>query len=401
MKYVFFLSAFLMLFQTGNSQEINRWRGPNGNGVYNESGLLNSWPEAGPEKVILFEGIGEGFSSPAFANNKIYISGMIDSIGYITILSMDGELLSRFSYGKEFTDNFVGSRSTPTIVGDHIYIKSGEGVILCLSEKDESIIWKKDIVSDFGGQNLRFGVAESLVVDGDLVFASPGGPEHNVVALNRFTGEVKWSCEGKQTLSAYCTPLLIQHNGVKIFTTMMADWILGINSNTGELLWAHRYENTRPNLPNTPIYHDGGLYCFSGYNNGGVKLEISEDGKSVQQIWKNDSLQSRMGGAVLIDGYLYGSGDNKRRWYCLNWNTGEVVTSYNGLANGVVIAAENKLYLYTDQGEVALLRPDPKGLEVLGNTMLEEGTAQHWAHPVIKNGKLYVRHGNVLVKYSI
>lgn len=401
MKYFFFLIISCALLQSCTQPIPTRWRGPDGDGVYNETGLMDTWPDDGPATAWMYNDLGEGFSSPAFANDKIYLSGMIDSIGYITILSMDGTLVRRFAYGKEFTDYFYGARSTPTVVGDLIYLQSGDGVIYCLNEPEEKVVWKKSIISDFGGKNLKFGVAESLVVDGDVVYASPGGPEYNVVALDRYNGEVVWSCEGKQTLSAYCTPLLIDHKGLKILTTMMADWVLGINAENGDLLWSYRYENKRPNFPNTPIYHEGDLYCFSGYENGGVMLKLSDDGKKVEERWKNDSLQSRMGGAVLLDGYLYGSGDSKRRWYCVDWKTGETVSSYKGLANGVTIAADNKLYLYTDRGEVVLMHPDPANLSIGGKTMMTEGQAQHWAHPVVRDKKLYVRHGDALVVYEI
>lgn len=401
MKPVLLIQILILTAYLSFAQTSNRWRGPNGNGVYNDINLLDEWPEEGPAILWTIEGLGEGFSSPAFVNNKIYLSGMIDTMGYISILTMKGELIKKIKYGKEFTSSYVGSRSTPSVIGDYIYLQTGEGEICCVSEKQEKVIWSKHIAKDFGGQNLKFGVAESLVLDGDLLYASPGGPEHNIVALNRFSGEVVWSCAGKQTLSAYCTPLLFEHNGLKILSTMMADWILGINAKNGELLWAHPYENKRPNLPNTPIYQNGGLFCFSGYENGGVKIQLSNDGRSVEQKWKSDSLQSKMGGAVLLDGKLYGSGDSKRRWYCLDWESGETVVSYSGLANGVTIAADGKLYLYTDRGEVVLMKPDPKDFKVVSQTILKEGTAQHWAHPVINDGMLYVRHGNAMVVYDI
>ncbi|MBN2806566.1 MAG: PQQ-like beta-propeller repeat protein [Prolixibacteraceae bacterium] len=395
------LFFFLFVYSLAICQSPNRWRGPYGNGFYDDVELQEQWSHNGPEIVWTIEGLGDGFSSPAFANAKIYLSGMIDSMGYIFVLSEEGTLLRKFPYGLEYTLRYVGSRSTPTVVGEYIYLQTGNGELVCMNETNGEAVWRKHITDDFGGQNLRFGIAESLVVDGNLVYASPGGPEHNIVALNRMTGEIIWSCPGEGTLAAYCTPLLFEHHERKVLTTMMTDCLLGVDATTGQLLWSYPYKKQRSNFPNTPIYHQGEIYYFSGYDNGGIKLKIANDASSVEMIWASDSLQSKMGGAVLLNGYLYGSGDTKRGWYCLDWNTGETVATYNGLANGVVITADQKLYLYTDRGEVVLMNPDPHNFKAISQTVLEMGTAQHWAHPVIHHKKLYVRHGNVLVVYAI
>ncbi|MGF7140656.1 outer membrane protein assembly factor BamB family protein [Roseimarinus sediminis] len=400
MRTLFILFIFICSNDLSWAGEQNRWRGPHGNGIYEAGNLLEKWPDEGPTEVMMVEGLGEGFTSPAFIGNKMYITGMIDSLGYLFVMTDNGEILDKIAYGPEYTLRYVGTRSTPKVVGDLIYLLTGEGNMVCISERQRKIVWSKHI-SDFGGENLRFGIAESLVVDGDVLYASPGGPEYNVLALNRHNGDLVWSCPAKGTTAAYCTPLLFEHKGRKVLATMMADWLLGIDAEDGRLLWSHPYEKRRSNFPNTPIYHEGEIYYFSGYDNGGVKLSISENAESVDLLWESDSLQSKMGGAVLLDGYLYGSGDTRRQWYCLDWKTGETVATYNGLANGVVIAADNKLFLYTDRGEVVLMRPDPNHFEVISQFRIQKGTAQHWAHPVIHDGKLYVRHGDVLLAYQI
>ncbi|HPR33871.1 MAG TPA: PQQ-binding-like beta-propeller repeat protein, partial [Prolixibacteraceae bacterium] len=330
--FFFFLCVSAILI----AQTPNRWRGPHGNGIYDETDLLEKWPDNGPEEVMLVEGLGEGFTSPAFVGGKIFLTGMIDSMGYLFVMTETGTLLDKIPYGPEYSQRYVGTRSTPTIVGDFVYLLSGEGRIVCISESRRDIVWTRHI-TDFGGENLRFGIAESLVVDGDVLYASPGGPEHNIVALNRMNGDLIWSCPAKGTTAAYCTPLLFEHGGRKILATLMADWLLGIDAEKGEMLWAHPYQKRRSNFPNTPIYHDGSVYYFSGYDNGGVKLLLSEDATRAEFAWQSDSLQSRMGGAVLLNGYLYGSGDTRRRWYCLDWESGETVATLDGLANGVII----------------------------------------------------------------
>ena len=201
---------FQLLGSTVFAQQATEWRGLNSNGIYEAPNLLVSWPADGPAVLWSFEGLGEGFSSPAFANGKIYCSGMIDGIGYVFELDHNGKEISRIKYGNEFTESFPGARSTPTIVGDLIYILSGHGELVCLDSGNGSVKWSKNLFKDFDGTNIRWGITESLVVDGDVLYCSPGGKTNNVIALNRMNGDLVWSCKGLGELSAYCTPLLLK-----------------------------------------------------------------------------------------------------------------------------------------------------------------------------------------------
>lgn len=394
--------SLVLIFKTSNGQySVNKWRGSLANGIYDQPGLLEKWPANGPEILWVYDGLGNGFSSPVFVNGKIYITGEIDNIGYVFLLSEDGSFISKYKYGEEFTRSYPGSRSTPSVVGDLLYMFSGEGNVYCLNEADGTKIWEKNLFSDFDGENLRFGITESLVIEGDIVYVTPGGDQYSLIALNRFTGNVVWSLEANSGLSAYCTPLLFEFNNEKMLTTIMGNKIIGVNRQTGELYWTYQYRNQRGTHPNTPIYSNGSLFCFSGYGYGGVKLQIAPDNKSVEKIFWSDVIESKMGGAVLLNDVIYSSGDTQRGWYAVDWNTGETLYQSNDLANGVVIAANGFLYKYTDRGELALVKPGKNSFEIISKIKVEHGTAQHWAHPVINNGVLYIRHGNALIAYKI
>lgn len=401
-KRVSFL--FILLMFTGLtvfSQTPTRWRGPNGSGVYDETGLLKKWPDSGPEIIWHFDELGEGHSSPAFANGLIYLSGMIDQTGHIFVLNYDGKLEWKAPYGKEFHESYPGSRSTPVVAGDLLYIYSGNGVLTCMDAHNGGIKWRKDVFKDLDGRNIRWGVTETLVVDDDLIFITPGGKKNNVVALNRFNGNLVWSSTGKGELSAYCTPLLVELPARKLLVTMTADHIIGIDIKDGKTLWSHPQTNRWQVHANTPIYHDGGLFCFSGYGQGGVKLDLNADGSSVTKAWFNENLDNRIGGMVLVDGYLYGSGDNNRQWRCVDWKTGEEKYEATDIGKGVTISADGMLYCYSDRGELALVGATPEGFNLVSKTRVELGSAQHWSHPVIHNGKLYLRHGNTLIAYRV
>ena len=392
---LFFISSAII------AQIPTKWRGENNNGIYNETGLLKEWPADGPEMLWHFDGLGEGHSSPTFANGVIYVSTMIDSTGYIYVLSQDGKLKWKAPYGKEFFKSYPGARTSPVIVDNLLYIYSGVGVLTCMDANDGKIKWTKDSFNDFDGKNIAWGVTETVAVNGNLVYITPGGATSNVVALNRFNGDVIWSSGGKGELSAYCSPLLIELPARKLLVTMTEDHILGLDAATGEMLWSYPQTNRWQVHANTPVFYDNGLFCFSGYGQGGVRLDLAEDGTSVEKAWFKKELDSRMGGIVVVDGYLYGSGDKAREWRCVDWKTGEEKYKSKEIGKGVVIYADGMLYCYSDRGELALVEATPEGFNLISETKIEMGTAQHWAHPVINNGRLFVRHGDVLMAFKI
>jgi outer membrane protein assembly factor BamB len=372
-----------------------------GNGVYPDKGLMREWPAEGPEMAWHVGGLGQGHSSPVFAYGKIYVTGMVDRTGHVFVLGMDGRIIKRFPYGEEWHESYPGSRSSPTIVGDLIYVYSGQGKVVCMNAGDGKVQWSRDLFRDFDGRNISWGVTETPVVDGNTLYCTPGGTRNNVIALDRFTGNVKWSSRGKGNRSAYCTPLLIKLPLAKLLVTHTASNILGIDASNGQLLWSQNCPNQYSVHANTPIFHDGSVYCFSGYGRGGMMFELDGRGNRVKTIWTEKSMDSRMGGAVLVDGHIYGSGDYSRSWKCIKWETGEQIYESTLIGNGAVISADGLLFCYSQRGELALVPADPGGFKVTGQARVSLGTGQHWAHPVIHEGLLYVRHGDVLMSYKI
>jgi len=383
------------------AQEATKWRGPEGNGNYPDKNLKQIWIDQDPQLIWHIDGLGQGFSSPVFAGGKIFLTGMLGGTGYLFILTEEGKLLNKYPYGKEYSNSYPGSRSGPAIAGDLAYMYSGHGKLVCMNTWDGSVLWSKEMFSDFDGRNTEWGVAETPVLDGDVIYCCPGGKNYNVVAMNRFDGKLIWKCSGKGEIPAYNTPLLVDLPQGKLLVAMMASHTLGIDAGTGELLWTQSQTNTYSVHANTAIYKDGGLYIFSGYGRGGFKLELTPDGRVAEKAWTNKSLDSRMGGAVLVDGYLYGSGDSDRSWKCLDWNTGKQTYSSTEIGNGVVISADGLLFCYSQRGELAVVKTGPDKFEITGKTRVTMGSGQHWAHPVINNGRLFVRHGDVLMAYDI
>lgn len=404
MKHLFSIIISLLLFTNILfSQEAAQWRGKDRDGIYNETGLLRSWPADGPKLLWHYDKIGDGHASAAIvSHDRVFTAGATNGKGSIFAFSLDGKLIWHTPYGDEWTESWPGTRSTPMVNDGKIYFMSGFGKIVCLSAEKGNQLWSVDIMKDFGGRNIVWGVTENLLIDGDKLFCTVGGTKNNVIAMNKNTGKLIWSNPGNSEVSAYCSPLLITLTARKIVVTMTEKSILGLDAQTGKKLWSYEQINQYAVHANTPLYSNGYLYCVSGYGCGGVMLKLSADGTSVEKAWKNTALDSRMGGMVLLSGKIYGMGDQSKGLHCLDWKTGKELAydKMNGKF-GSIIAAEGLLYTYDESGEVALIEPTLTGFKKLGGFKIPFGSAQHWAHPVIENGRLYIRHGNSLMIYDI
>jgi len=401
MKKLIFLLTLCILTVESFSQNSNQWRGPNRDGIYNETGLLKTWPAEGPKLLWHYDQLGDGHSSASITESKIYTSGMKESTGYVFCFDFDGKLLWEVAYGPEWSENWDGVRSTPVINDGKAYIMSSFGLLVCLDATNGKSIWSVDLMKEYGALNIQWGFTENLLIDGEKLFCTPGGTDANVLAFNKTNGKLIWKCSGNKEKSAYGSPTMINVGGLKILVAMTEKSILGINSADGALLWSSEQTNQWSVHPNTPVYENGMLYCLSGYGKGGVMLQVSPDGKSVKELWRNTSLDSRMGGAIMKDGKIYGSGDKTRKLQCLDQKTGTLLFSEANFAPANLISAEGLLYVYAESGNVSLIQPQADAFKAMGSFKVPFGANQHWAHLVINNKRLYVRHGSSLMVYDI
>jgi outer membrane protein assembly factor BamB len=390
------------------NKNVYEWRGVNRSGIYNEKGLLKVWPEDGPEIVWEYEGIGNGYCSPIFTSDNMYILGEIDTIAYLFAFDSNGKLLWKKDFGNEWVGSYRGSRSSPTVVDDLIYATSGLGNLVCFNRRSGEKKWSINMIHDLGGILPVFGYSESVVFDDEKVFCTPGGKEDNVVALNRFTGEVIWRSAGASERHAYNSPQIIRLHDRDVLVNFTAYELMGHDTETGELLWIHnqnklaeRIEGNDEAHCNTIYYEDGFIYyTATGAGNGGVKLDLAEDGKSVKEVWRNKDFDGFMGGFVKIGDHLYGCGTAKRGFKSVNATTGEIEKVLK-IGNGAVIAADGMLYYYNQKGQVMLITLDPQNMKVVSEFKILKGNDAHFTHPVINNGKLYIRHGNVIQAFNI
>ncbi len=394
------LSLCLGLSAVVRGQEVLQWRGADRSGAYPGTNLLKSWPVAGPVMLWEFDGLGNGYGSPVITSTNIFINGEIDTINYLFALDLSGKFLWKTAIGREWTLNYPGDRTTPTIAGGLIYVAAGLGTLACIEMQTGKTRWSVDLIKDLHGRLNHFGLAESVLVEGDKVFCMPGGLDTNVVALDRLSGKIAWICKGLSQIPAYCSPQIVRLQQRSIMVTFSRNALLGIDIKDGTLLWSHKQDGEGDVHVNTPMFENGFLYYITGDGNGSVKLKLNDDGSGITEVWRNQACDNTMGGFIKINDYLYTASYGNRCWYSEETNTGKIMDSLK-FDKGVTNYADGMLYLYNEKGQLGLVRPEGPKMELVSSFKISRGSKAHYAHPVINKGILYVRHGKSLLAYDI
>ena len=404
--------AFIVLILPVFGQETAQFRGPSRDGIYPAKGLLKKWPETGPKLALKIEGIGKGFSQPVVYKDVIYVTGLRqDTLDMISAYDLKGKLLWSQDYGHAWANSYTDTRSTPTIQNDKIYLVGGMGVVCCLDAKDGKMLWSQDAQSQFKGEYHRWGIAESVLLTDRAAIYVTGGAETSVVAYDKITGDLLWKTKSLGGARAYASSLLIERNGLKIIVAQTGNDLIGINSLNGQIIWNFNLVPFQSGPmgkgvnTNMPVYHDGEIFVTSGYDHPAMLFSLSEDGRSLNLKWKNDTMDTHHGGVVLMDGNIFGTNwlsNTKGQWVSLNWKTGKTNWVKDWFNKGSVIAADGLLYCFEEKGgNVALVQPDASDFKIISTFKIEGGEGPYWAHPAIYDGRLYLRHGNILLIYNI
>ena len=423
MKKMFFTVLLGAFICTGAMAQVTPygWRGPEHNGNYPDKGLLNQWPEAGPELVFETEDAGKGYSSPLVVGDKIYLTGMNEdgTKEVFQCYTLDGKKQYTVEYGNPWKQSYPETRTTPAIVDGKAYVISGMAEIVCIDIKDGKILWTVDGGTKYQRQTGMWGTAECPLVFDDKVIYTPCGNMTTMVALNRNTGEEIWKTRAIGEKSGYVSPIMIEYKGKRQIIGSTCQTVVGVNPDNGEIEWTfddwgHRHSGGgggrgRDNIaPNSALYKDGKIFFCHGYDINGFQLQLADDLKSVTCTWRNETLDTHHGGYVLVNGKIFGSNwinNNDGAWCCVDWNTGK--TDYEtkwsgGAGKGSIISADNKLYIYDERrGFVGLVNPTPEKFDVVSKFRIAKGSGPYWAHMHINNGILYLRHGEYFAAYKI
>jgi outer membrane protein assembly factor BamB len=391
------------------------WRGPNRDGLSAETGLLSSWQEHEPKLTWKIKGLGDGFSSVAVSEGRIYTMGQRDGVTKMIALSTKaGTKIWEVDVDSEAND---GPNSTPSVDEDRVYGLTHAGQLVCINTTSGSILWKKHFLTDFKGKmESGWGYSESPIIDGGNLICTPGGNSAVMVALNKKTGEHLWSAEMPTAIgdrghdgAGYSSIVIGQITGRKQYVQLTGRGVIGVDSESGDLLWTYnRIANGVANIP-TPIVKGDYIFCSTGYGTGAALIQIHDrNGKcEVEEKYflKGNELQNHHGGMVLVADYIYcGNGHNQGYPICLNMMSGEYAwgpVRGPGTGSAAILYADGHLYFRYESGDMALIEATPGEYKLKGTFKTDEINGKSWPHPVIADKKLYLRDQGTLMVYNI
>lgn len=405
------LSVFAVaLFCSGSlsADDWLQWRGPERADRSAETGLLQQWDEDGPDQIWVNDHSGLGYAGFSVASDRLYTMGLDEENEFALCLNAEtGKEVWRRNVGKRYENNWGdGPRSTPTIDGDRVYFMAARGTLACLQAGDGKVVWSREM-SDYGGKIPQWGYSESPLVDGDHVFCTPGGRQGAIIAFNKTSGDVVWQTDELKGMPAhYSSMIAVDHNSTRQLIQLLVNKVVGVDAATGKLLWESDWNGRIAVIP-TPIFSDGIVYVTTGYGVGCAGLEIGPDNK-VEKLYANRTMKNHHGGVIEVDGHVYGYSD-KVGFVCQKLNDGSKIWSDKKIVNkGAVAWADNRFYFVQEKdGMVFLLEATPDGFSEKGKFKLSPQTTKRkpagkiWVHPVISDGKLYLRDQEYIYCYDV
>ena len=372
------------------------------------SDLSGSWPAEDPELLWKYRGLGKGYGGPLITDDGIYVNAEEDGDSYTLCLDLDGTFRWRSPNGKEFTGtgfsaSYPGTRSVPSCRGKFIYAISGMGHVSCFHKKSGGVIWTADLVMDFSGKPGDFGYSEPPVLDERKVYCFAGGPEHNIIALDRHTGDLLWSTPAKRDSFAYGTPILLNLPERKVLAGTSRNFIHVIDRSDGSLLSAYRLEDIKYGWEhcNSVVFQDGHIYFVAAeeQGQGSIKLRLSEDGTELKEVWRNRSVVNVFEGFVVRGSCLYTTLESKKL-VCLDTETGRIRHSLRA-ESGNILLADRTLIIYGHNGKLQFFGLKDGIPEFRSEMRIRDGSGQHFSFPVVAGDVMYIRRGDALMAYAL
>jgi len=375
-----------------------QWRGPNRDGISKETGLLKQWPAEGPPLVWKATGAGAGYSSFSVADGKLYTMGLRGNREFVIAFDVaTGKEVWSTAHGSAFhNDRGNGPRGTPTIDGDRVYALGGNGDLSVLDARTGKIVWTKNVLKEFGGSNITWGISESPLVIGNKLLVNPGGPGASIVALNKADGSVIWKSQSDR--AGYSSAIPVEVNGGTQVVFFTSERAVGLDLKDGRLLW--EYARPANNVANvaTPIVRANRVFISSDYGTGGGVVEIKPDNKA-QELWFSKDMRNHHSSSVLIGDYLYGF--SSAILTAIKFDTGEIAWRDRSVGKGSLVYADGNLYCLSENGVVGLVEATPTGYKEKGRFRIPQDQLPTWTHPVVAGGRLYLRDQDTIYAFDI
>lgn len=387
-----------------------QWRGSRRDGISDEKGLLSSWPEGGPKLLWKIDGIGVGWSCPIIVGQRIYITGDVDDDLVIFALNRSGEVQWKVTNGRNWKNPYPGARACCVFSEGRLYNMNAHGRVVCLNADSGQELWTVNILERFDAKNITWALSECMLVDGRNLIVTPGGKKALMAALDKLDGRTVWTTGplGNDSTS-HSSPILFRYAGRRLITNCSSAHGFGVDADTGKLLWTVPLKNPHGVNTSTPVYGSGIVYYVTPYAEMGRAYRLVTDGQAItaRHIWTSE-LDTVTGGAVLVgsatgNGTLFSAGYRESEWWFgTDWQTGRTKYELKDFTTGAAIYADGRLYCLDEKGSAGLLKPGPDGLEIVGRfALVAEKVRDAWAHPVLHDGRLYLRYHDTLFCYDV
>jgi len=395
------VAGLILLFGTvAEADDWPQFRGPDRDGISSEKGLLKRWPAGGPKILWQYAELGDGYSSVAAVGDRVYTAGGKGGQVVVTALSAEGKKLWEQPIGGTGGGGYAGARATPTVDGEFLYMLGDGGDLACLKTADGSVVWSKNILTEYGAPNTKWRLAESVLLDGDRVICSPGG-RAAMVALDKKTGKEVWASARVDGTTGYAAAVLIEHGGLRQIVGHSSGHIFGVRAEDGLLLWKQSQDNRYHVNATSVVFDKGVLFSSCGYGYGSQALRLTVRGRKagVAQIWTLKALDDHFGGVVLVKGTVFGTA-TRGSLFALKLSSGKVGYKSGEVGKSSNIYADGRLYCQGQDGRVQLVNP-ANGKVISFFVEKPAKPKQLWAHPAISDGRLYIRNRGVLTVFKI
>ena len=400
------LAALLLLclcapLASAQNGEWPQWRGSSRDGLSKETGLLKQWPDGGPPLAWKATGAGRGYSSISVAKGRLYTLGLRGDREFLVAYDVKtGKEVWATSYGQGFqNDRGDGPRGTPTIDGDRIYALGGNGDLAAFDASSGKVVWTINVLQKFGGKNITWGISESPLVIGEKLLVNAGGPGAGIVALNKKDGSLIWKSQSDR--AGYSSAIPVEAGGKTQVVFFTSERGLGLDLETGKLLW--EYPRAANNVANaaTPIARGNRVFITSDYGNGGGLVEIKSDAKGVtaSEVYFTKEMRNHHSSSVLVGDHLYGFSGGILT--AMRFDTGEVAWKDRSVGKGSLVFADGHIYLLSENGVVGLAEATPAGYREKGRFRIQQDSLPTWAHPVVAGGHLFIRDQDTIYAYDV
>ena len=378
-----------------------QWRGPRRDGVSKEAGLLKNWPANGPRLAWRISGTGEGYSSFAVAGGRLFTLGARQNTEYVFAFdAASGKKLWEVANGRRFNnDRGDGPRSTPTIEGDRVYVFGSSGDLTVLDAASGKVFWTQNLLQKYGGSNINWGLSESPLVLSDRIIVTPGGRGASIVALRKTDGSLIWKSQSDEP--GYSSALLHPIGTIQQAVIFTAERALGVDVNDGRVLWSYnRVANRTANIA-TPIARGNHVFLSSDYGTGAGLLALTPSGNGIKasEVYFTNEMRNHHASSVLVGDYLYGFSSSILT--AMHFETGKVAWRDRSVGKGSLVFADDRLYLFSENGIVGLAEANPQKYVEQGRFQLRTGNLPTWSHPVVSGGKLFIRDQDTLYAYDV